>query len=166
MGKAPKPIRTPIEEIKEIYDYEPNTGIFRFKKPIVNARKKAGDIAGYLTPKGYIRLSVKGQDVMAQRLAWFIHHGNDPFPNIVDHKNRKRNENWIDNLRLATEKENSRNRNKGINNRTGTVGVYPYGKKFEVRIEDKRIGVFDTFREASIARKKAEKKHYGEFSPE
>ena len=96
-----------------------------------------------------------------------MHYGEDPGPNrLVDHINGNSKDNRIDNLRLATDAENSRNRKIGANNTTGVKGVYKRGNRFEARINDKKIDMFDTIEEAIKARKKASLESYGDFSNE
>jgi hypothetical protein len=42
---------------------------------------------------------------------------------------------------------------------------YPYNK-WDVKIMDFDLGVFETFEEAVITRLKAEKEYYGDFAPQ
>ena len=168
MGKKPALIKTPVEIARQLLDYDPTNGEFRWKLPVNNAKKKPGEIAGgFSSNRKYWRVSLIGQDIRAHRLAWYMHYGEDPGPNrLVDHINGNSKDNRIDNLRLATDAENSRNRKIGANNTTGVKGVYKRGNKYEARINDKKIDMFDTFKEATKARKKAAAKTYGDFSNE
>ena len=167
MGKKPKPITTPLEVVRSIVDYDHLKGEFRWKIPMDNGKKKAGDIAGcFSSDKEYRRVYIFGQDIREQRLAWFMHYGEDPGPNyLVDHINGNSLDNRIENLRLATDKENSKNRKKGSNNTTGFKGVYE--KKdgsFDARIyankEYKYLGSFKTKELAANAYKEASKKYH------
>ena len=168
MGKKPAPIKTPVEIARQILSYDPISGEFRWKIPVNNGKKKPGEIAGgYSSNKKYWRVSLIGQDIRAHRLAWYMHYGEDPGPNrLVDHINGNSKDNSIDNLRLATDAENSRNRKIGVNNTTGVKGVYKRGNKYEARILDEKIDMFDTFKEATKARKKAAAETYGDFCNE
>jgi len=180
MGKKPKPITTPLSVIHSILNYDPDEivfiedlgiemkGTFRWKIPMDNGKKKAGSLAGCPTSKkNYWRVYIFGQEVLAHRLAWYMHEGEDPGPGfLVDHAKGETFNNSIEYLRLATNKENSRNRKTGINNTSGVKGVYKEGDKFGARIKDERIGLFETFEEATKARKEAAVKTYGEFRRE
>lgn len=89
---------------------------------------------------------------------------------IVDHKNRNKLDNRRENLRYSTIKENSRNRSLSKNNLTGVTGVFIRKNKFQSYIYNNKkkieLGVYETFREAVIARLEAEKKYFGEFAPQ
>ena len=125
MGKKPVPIKTPVKIARQILDYDPTNGEFRWKIPVNNGKKKPGEIAGgFSSNRKYWRVSLMRQDIRAHRLAWYMYHGEDPGPDrLVDHINRNSLDNRIDNLRLATDAENSRNRKIGTNNTTGVKGV-------------------------------------------
>ena len=89
-----------------------------------------------------------------------------------DHKNRNPLDNRKENLRIATQKENTRNKSKQKNNTSGVTGV-GYMKKnnmWRARIayNDNQIylGLFENKNDAIKARLKAEKEYFGEFAPQ
>jgi len=90
---------------------------------------------------------------------------------VVDHVNGDVLDNTRINLRLATQKENSRNRSKSVN-KTGYKAVYPVetkkGVKFVAKIEvDGRsiqIGTFLNQHDAARAYNDAAKIYHGEFA--
>ena len=74
----------------------------------------------------------------------------------VDHKDRNKQNDKLNNLRWATRSQNQRNRSLVYNSASGGVyGVTPYGSKWrgQAYVEGKRrhLGVFDTVKEASEA---------------
>ena len=89
-----------------------------------------------------------------------------------DHEDRNELNNRKENLRPRTRSENRINSNIRSDNTSGVTGVsfHKSDKKWWVRISiDKRetlIGRYDAKEEAIIARLKAEKKYYGDFSPQ
>jgi hypothetical protein len=120
--------------------------------------KTAGKKAGKLGAKGYmtvgLRINGKAISMAAHRVVWAIHHGRWPEMHI-DHINRVRNDNRIENLRDVTPAENNRN---AANKR-----VYPYvaphtngGGRFAAQVKigarDIHIGVFDSAEEANAHR--------------
>lgn len=86
-------------------------------------------------------------------IIWIMHYGHYPEPFIVDHKNRIKDYNYIDNLRLFTKSQNALNvdavykgvtfdsdRNKwraqiSINNKTVMLGRYNTREEAELSYE-------------------------------
>ena len=56
-------------ELKEVLDYNPETGIFIWKKTMNNNAKK-GKIAGWVSFYGYIEIRYDNKNYKAHRLAW------------------------------------------------------------------------------------------------
>lgn len=72
---------------------------------------------------GYLILKIKGKQYKAHRIVYLLCTGK--FPNgELDHINRVRDDNRIENLRIVTRKENIANTTRKINKDTGVVGVY------------------------------------------
>lgn len=101
---------------------------------------------------------------LAHRVAYAIHHGEWPNGRI-DHINRVRNDNRINNLRVVSQQENSRNAAMSKNNKSGITGVY-WGKavgkwvaQIKVDYHVKYLGCFDTIEEAAAARREADIKY-------
>jgi len=96
-----------IQYLRAILSYDPDTGIFRWAKP--RPKVRVGSIAGYKHHKGHIEIEVDGKAYRAHRLAWLYIYGVWP-KDQIDHKNLKRADNRIDNLREATNGQNCANR--------------------------------------------------------
>src|SRR6185436_2505792 len=97
----------PLHWVREVLIYHSDTGIFRWAKSVSN-RVRAGDVAGSLGSRGYLLIKLKGRSIQLHRLAWFMHYGEWPKHNI-DHINRDRLDNSINNLRDVTQAENLKN---------------------------------------------------------
>jgi hypothetical protein len=100
-------------------------------------------------------------------LAWAIAYGT--WPQQIDHQDRIRNNNRLDNLRLATASQNSLNRGVRKNNTSGFKGV-SYAKqtgKWWARIvvngSRQSLGLFNSAEEAARAYKAAEALHHKEW---
>ncbi len=149
-------------ELKSQLHYNPETGIFIWIIAKSN-RIKAGDIAGSKI-NGYIQLSIDSKNYYAHRLAWLYMYG--CFPNErLDHKNRDKSNNRIDNLRISSPVLNARNMNMYKNNTSGFTGVrwIEEGKVWrsviKVHGKDINLGRFSKLLDAVMARKSAEEKY-------
>lgn len=109
------------DELVSILNYDPETGIFTWKKPY-GTRVKAGSVAGTLAANGYIRIKINGSKFQAHRLAMLYVHGTLP-PADTDHINRLKSDNRIANLREATRSENKKNSPANKNSISGCKGV-------------------------------------------
>ena len=65
----------------------------------------------------------KYKHILMHRFIWELKNGEIPEGYFVDHVDRNPLNNQIGNLRLATRKENARNRRKQKNNKSGFAGV-------------------------------------------
>lgn len=108
------------DRLKQLLDYVPDTGVFMWR--VSNRRKKPGAIAGTQCPKGYVRISVDAKIYAAHRLAWLHMYGVWP-RNEIDHINRVRNDNRIENLREADRSLNCHNSRLRVDNVSGHRGV-------------------------------------------
>lgn len=152
------------EQLKELLDYNPDTGVFTWKVKH-NKRMFAGDIAGTLC-KGYIKLYINYKQYKAHQLAWLYLHGEYPIQSI-DHINGINHDNRICNLRLADKFENAANRDVMKNNTSGFKGVTKSRDKWKAQINYKNIkynlGIFETPELASIAYENKAKELHGKF---
>lgn len=80
----------------------------------------ANKTAGGVKTNGYVYIQCDGKRHLEHRLVWLYHNGYLP-PDSVDHINRKREDNRIENLRLATTRQNAENTRQ---NRSGYPGVH------------------------------------------
>lgn len=127
---------------------------------------RAGDFAGSLGADGYWRVSLMGKYYKAHRVVMALHGKMELSSKmVIDHINRNKRDNRLDNLRVVTQHQNSLNLPEYSTNTTGCKGVYkvPSGKwQASIRINKstKHLGIFDTIFDAACARKSAEASHY------
>lgn len=150
MSKIRKPLPNQ-EQLKSAFDYDGKNLVHK----INHANTKAGEIAGFVNANGYVVVRLLGKKFYAHRLIWVLVNGGIDGKDI-DHINGIRNDNRIENLRLATRQENNRNLNCAKkNNKIGVLGVCKKGNRFVSQIQIggkyKHIGSFKTIEEAAAA---------------
>lgn len=150
--------------LKEVLNYDPNTGEFRWAVGRIGASK--GNLAGTIV-SGYRAIKIDRKRYLAHRLAFLFMIGK--MPAEVDHVNRNKDDNrWV-NLRPTTRSQNHANAGMHSLNTSGVKGVtwhkggacwWAYinwqGSRFS-------LGHHKTLRAAKQARRAAERKYFGEF---
>jgi hypothetical protein len=153
-------------ELKEVLDYNPDTGVFTWIKSI-GRRVKAGDVAGSKNDRGYIRIEIKGKCYKAHRLAHLYMTGTFP-ENFIDHINHIKDDNRWTNLRDATKSQNQANQPKPKTNTSGYKGVVRCRNKWRATIhymnKTIHIGSYNTPQEAAEAYKKKAIELSGKFA--
>lgn len=122
----------------------------------------AGKQLTRINADGYICLSLKGRMLLAHRVIWFIHYGEWPNGQI-DHINRNRKNNKLENLRVATNSTNQANRKPSLNRKFKGLCLMNNGKH-RAMCAGKYLGVFNTPEEAAIAYNNYAKRTYGGFA--
>ena len=161
-------------ELKEILNYNPDTGIFTWKIKPCN-QIHIGDIAGTLNKSkrcGYTVIQINKKRYQTHRLAWLYMTGNFPI-NQIDHINHIRTDNRIENLRDVTNQENQFNRSLQKDNTSGYTGVHWHKQAnkwvTQIQINGKiiHLGLFNNPEEASQAYQEAKVKYHiiGDISP-
>lgn len=156
------------ELLKACLRYDPDTGIFFWLKSA--GRLPAGSYAGSPTADGYLQITVGGKNFKAHRLAWLYIYGSFPSGNL-DHINRRKMDNRIDNLRLATRAQNMRNVARSATKKSGLPKGVTWAAKGRkhfratVYVAGRAIyvGVFDSEQDAHKAYCDEAKKHFGEY---
>lgn len=141
-----------IEELKEYFKYEPNTGkLFWSKRP--SNRVVIGSEVGNYNDQGYKVCRFKGKALRVHRIVWAVAKGEHP-AEFIDHINGDKGDNRLSNLRVVSNAENLQN----MKNSKG----YTYHRKLNkwmaqivVNKERKYLGVFNTEHEAHEAYLKA-----------
>ena len=109
------------EELHRLFDYNYETGGLYWR---VNrsSRAKNGNRAGSLHHSGYRKIAVNRRTYLEHRLVFVWHHGYSP-ENEVDHINRIKDDNRIENLREVSRSCNMFNSKIRSNNKSGVTGV-------------------------------------------
>jgi hypothetical protein len=152
--------------LRELLDYDPATGEFRWRKRMCSSIKP-GDIAGGLNREGYLKITVNGRQYPAHHLAW-LHMKGTWCSLVIDHRDGNRSNNRWDNLRSASRSQSNANRGLNRNNKCGLKGVSRYRGRWRSTIRKdwrtQHLGIFLTPQEAHAAYAKAARKLHGEFA--
>ncbi len=129
------------EELIDMFDY------------VDGKLMKNGSEFGWMGDRGYHRTKVEGKSYQSHRLIYLYHHGY--IPKFVDHINRKREDNHIENLRGCTQSQNSRNALKRRDGVSKYRGVSKHRNKWKacIRLNYKQhyLGVYDSEDAAALA---------------
>ena len=132
----------------------------------------SGKVAGTKGSDGrtfYFRVTIDYVMYPAHRIVYALACGVDPGDKQIDHIDGNGENNAPDNLRLATNTENCRNRRKNSNNKSGKKGVSWANRenKWQARIgingRKKHLGYFDSVEAASVAYERFACNHFGQF---
>lgn len=115
---------------------------------------------------GYVIGRFNEKTIRAHRVIWEIFNGEIPDGMQIDHVNHIRHDNRIENLRLVSNQENSKNNSMKKNNTSGVTGVCWNSQKgkwmarIKVDYKDIHLGLYSDISDAVKARKRAEN-NYG-----
>lgn len=148
MQRQKRPIAS-VDRVRELLDYEPDTGIFRWRAR--RGRVQAGSVAGSPAVRGYVSISVDNVLYRAHRLAFVCMDGRWPRGD-VDHIDGDVSNNRYANLREASRSENMQNQRRALanNKSSGLLGVSLHKQtgRWQARItlsgKDHFLGRFDT----------------------
>jgi len=154
--------------VRELLDYDPDTGIFRWKVN-VGDKMRAGSRAGTGHTRGYWRITINYKRYYAHRIAWLYVHGVMPTLHI-DHIDGDTSNNRIANLRQATRSQNLGNARLHKDSTSGFKGVSWHiglGKWIANIQRDNRsefLGSYDSAEEAHSAYTEAADRLFQEFA--
>lgn len=153
------------ERLKELLNYDPESGNFVWKVALGSRAKKGAIAGGRVTgrngPRSRIVIRIFGEGYYAHRLAFFWMLGQWPIDQVDHIDGNTLNNAWV-NLREVTCLENAQNQKIGERNFSGVLGVYwdfdlqKYRAQIKVNKKSVHLGVFTDLEAARQARKKAE----------
>lgn len=159
-----------VTELRSLMTYRPDRG--RFTWCVSRGSARYGDEVGSIDREGYRRIRIGRKHYYEHRLVWLWHHG--VFPRILDHRDRNRSNNRIENLRECHESQNAANAGRSSLNTSGYRGVYfdTDRDKWVARIRfvkdgvrhRYRIGRYDTPEEAAAQYNLHMLRHHPDFA--
>lgn len=134
----------------------------------LSCKSPKGNIAGSIKGDGYRRIGLNKKPYLAHRLIFMMHHGY--LPKVVDHIDGNRQNNCIENLREATQSQNSHNQKLSIKNTSGYKNVRWNARKrkwfvnIRLNYKDIHIGYFKDIELADLVAQEARDKYHKEFA--
>lgn len=107
-------------KVKKLFDYDANTGNLIWKVSLRNTN--IGMIAGTRDKSDYTQISFDYNRYQAHRLIWLWYYGYMP-ENQIDHIDRNKTNNRIENLREVSNQCNARNTENRSDNKSGVKGI-------------------------------------------
>jgi hypothetical protein len=157
-------------KLRAYYQYDPITGLFWHLRN--TGRGRIGQQAAVRPrPDGYYSIAIDGIWYLAHHIAWYYIYAD--WPDEIDHQNRQRGDNRLDNLRVAQRFQNNGNSDGWSQaKRTHKLprGVYhhiakhrPYRAQIVAHKRQVHLGCFKTVADAQAAYRRAARKHFREF---
>lgn len=113
------------KHIKNNYDYVESGHLF-LKTTLKNGHKNKL-VVGYKANNGYLVISIKNKPMLYHRIIWLWHH--KTLPKYLDHINRNKKDNRIDNLRPALRFQNMANIRKLKKSKSSIYKGVSFNKK-------------------------------------
>ncbi|EJH4367117.1 HNH endonuclease [Salmonella enterica subsp. enterica serovar Bareilly] len=162
----------PPEILKELMFYEDGNLYWTPEAREANKQRKPGPI-GYVNKNGYREMCFRDREVkgkqdhyMIHRLIYWWHTGE--WPEMVDHADGNKLNNYPDNLRAATRSQNKRNSVSAHSSTTPYIGVHRAHRNYRITIsiEGKQYtkGGYATAEAAALARDMLANLFYGDFA--
>lgn len=158
--------RISYERLRELVDYDPETGILTRKIRTSN-RVHPGEVVGTVTGNGYWLARIDTHLAYNHQFIWLYAYGEWP-KSPIDHVNGDITDNRLVNLRLATASQNQANKKRPAHNTSGYKGVWRKRKRWCAEIKKDgvklRLGTFDSPAQAHAAYLEAAQKLFGAFA--
>jgi len=151
----------PLEVLKELLYVKDGKLYWKVDRGTLKTKDKE---AGYCHRDGYRRVKINSHSYLSHRIIYSLTHNVTLAPVLqVDHINRDKKDNSLENLRVVNHRENCYNRVR----KNKVAGVYydkrrpnrPWGAVIILENKKLHIGTYSTKEEAIEARLQAEKEH-------
>ena len=153
------------EMLNELFEYR--NGKIYYK--VSRSRNKAGSKAGTYRPHdNAYQVIINGKHYLTHRIVFMMHHGY--LPQFVDHIDRNRSNNKIENLREASLEQNAQNAKVRKDATSGVKGVSwsKVDKVWRVRVQAngkrKDFGGFKDLELAELVAMEARHKYHGNYA--
>jgi len=159
-----KPKELTQELALHLFDYI--DGVLYWKNP-THPKIEKGSKVGFVNNFGYVQVSILGKKYRAHQVVYLMFKG--VIPKEIDHINRVREDNRIENLREVTRQQNMFNK-IARKSKTGIKNVFWHKRlqKYEVgvSINGKRtyFGLYEDLELADLVAQEVRNKYHGEYA--
>lgn len=152
-----------------LFDYQEDGSIFANPKYKRGKALRYGAALGTPTSKGHLQAEVYGKRLYVHRIIYEMHNGPIPKGLQIDHVDGNPSNNRIENLRLATNAQNSMNKRPHVNRKCSLPkNVQRNGKGYRAEVRAGGVRhcskVFKTVEEAEQVAIALRNKLHGEFA--
>jgi len=149
------------EEALELFEYDRDTGKLYWKVDRYSNKVKGKEV-GNIDGHGYRRFMYKRKKYRVHRVIWLMEYGY--MPKAIDHINRNRLDNRLENLREVSKKDNAKNMSLNSKNKFGISGISKtktgkYRSYITVNYKQISLGYYKNINDAISARINALKKY-------
>lgn len=153
------------KELTELFYYKDGILYNKFSR----GKARQDSPAGTLNSRGYLQTRINNKIYLNHRIIWILHNYDINSDILIDHKDVNKLNNFICNLRLATQSQNNANKKTSTRNTSGVKGVYLDSKfnKWCTQIDFKgkrQKATHTSFEEACRYITDLREKLHGEFS--
>jgi hypothetical protein len=140
--------------VRDIFEYDPSTGVLK-RKISTSSNAKAGCVAGWENSDGYLNVKIDRRTYKVHQIVWLHSYGIWP-SGVIDHINRDKKDNRLQNLRDTTVQVNNINKDVRKDSKTGVPNVTWRERDKRYYVACKRDGKqnyggsFKTFAEAKL----------------
>lgn len=149
------------EKVKKLFNYYPETGKLFWKSWVPSNHRRAGKEANYITSRGYKSVTINYKHYLVHRIIWLHQYGYFP-ENGLDHIDRNKLNNRLENLREVSVQCNQRNSKIPCNNKSLIKGldwrpkVFKWRARIRVNNKSYSLGEYRDYHDAVCARLAAE----------
>lgn len=152
------------ENVHDLFEYRDGSLFWKISKRGI---KRESKLAGTYQ-HGYIQVRFRKEHYYAHRIVWLMFYGEWP-AQLIDHIDRDKSNNRIENLRLASKSQNNVNaRRARSDSRSGYRGVHARRGRWAASIrmngERRFLGSFASVELAAAAYDSAAREMHGEFA--
>ena len=151
-----------LEKLRKLFTYKDGVFIRNYN---INSRALKDTPVSKIGSGGYVCVNIDKKVYLVHRLVWFYHYG--VWPDTIDHIDRNKQNNKIENLRSVSQLYNNLNRSAHVDGKSKYKGVSkkPHMNKWRATIKvagmHLHLGYFDTEILAAEIYKKTSMEWYG-----